>query len=71
METWVMFYTERLPYGEPHQLWADDVTPNVYLHDHWEIAETEAEARELFSQIKERDSTHCAGISKIIDSTDW
>ena len=63
---WVLFYTERRGTGEPCQQWAKD----VYLYDHWEVCETETEARQRYAELLERDTTHSAGIGPITQGTD-
>jgi hypothetical protein len=71
---YVVFYTERLPHGEPDQLWANDlVTGPVYLHDRWEVCDDKEEAVKVYRQLIDRDSTHNAGIAPISEeySTDW
>jgi len=58
---WIVFYTERRGTGEPCHEWA----PNVYLYDHWEVCETETEARQRWNELMNRDTTHGAGIGPI------
>ena len=58
---WVVFYTERRGTGEPCQQWAKD----VFLYDHWEVCETETEARQRWSELMDRDTTPGAGIGPI------
>ncbi len=65
-EMWVVFYTERRGTGEPCQQWAE----GVYLYDHWEVCETETEARQRYAELLERDTTHSAGIGPITTGTD-
>lgn len=69
---WVVFYTERRITGEPCQLWAADgmAEKGVYLYDHWEVCETEKEARQRWADLLERDTTHSAGIGPITIGTD-
>lgn len=64
--TWFVLYTERKPHGEPCQQWAE----NVFLHDRWEVCESEAEAAKLYEQIIQRDSTHTAGMGQMTRGTD-
>ena len=63
---YVVFYTERRGTGEPCQQWAE----GVYLYDHWEVCETETEARQRYTDLLERDTTHSAGIGPITTGTD-
>ena len=63
---WVVFYTERRSTGEPCQQWAE----GVYLYDHWEVCESETEARQRYAELLERDTTHSAGIGPITIGTD-
>ena len=63
---WIVFYTERRGTGEPCQQWAE----GVYLYDHWEVCETETEARQRYTELLERDTTHSAGIGPITVGTD-
>ena len=65
-EMWVVFYTERRSTGEPCQQWA----PGVYLYDHWEVCESETEARQRWNELLDRDTTHSAGIGPITIGTD-
>ena len=63
---WIVFYTERRSTGEPCQQWAE----GVYLYDHWEVCETETEAKQRYAELLERDTTHSAGIGPITTGTD-
>ena len=63
---WGVFYTERRGTGEACQQWAE----GVFLYDHWEVCETETEARQRWAELLDRDTTHSAGIGPITIGTD-
>lgn len=65
--TWAVYYSERASNGTPDQIW----TANVYLHDRWEVYDTEADAKLAYETLIELDSTHCAGYGPMKRGTDW
>ena len=66
---WVVTYTE-VPYGKElgDYIWDD---PECPAKDHWEVFESEEDARSAYQTVLEEDTTYVATFCKIIQSSDY